>query len=332
MDGWRIHGGRLAAARAGWPDAPEPWLDLSTGINPHAWPVERAGPIDWTRLPDEEALAGLEAVAARCFGVAAERVCALPGSEMGLRLLGVLGLPEPMRHQSPGYRTHAEAFGASAPVAATDLVAEAARGGTILLANPSNPDGRLHSPLALAALSDRLAAAGGRLIVDEAFADAVPDASLLPLTEAGGAQGAIVLRSFGKMYGLAGVRLGFMVAAPEWLAAVRRRLGSWPVSAAAIAIGTAAYRDEAWLADMRDRLPRRCERLDTVLRRHGLDPQGACPLFRLVRTPDAGALFERLARQGILTRPFDYAPDWLRIGLPGSEEALARLDGALAHG
>ncbi|NIJ33925.1 threonine-phosphate decarboxylase CobD [Sphingomonas oligoaromativorans] len=332
MDGWRLHGGRLAAARAAWPDAPEPWLDLSTGINPTPWPVDRAGSIDWTRLPDEEALAGLEAAAARRFGVAAERVCALPGSEIGLRLLGVFGLPEPVRHQSPGYRTHAEAFGTSTPVDAADLVAEAGRGGTILLANPSNPDGRLHSPLALAALSDRLAAAGGRLIVDEAFADAMPGTSLLPLIEAGGAREAIVLRSFGKIYGLAGVRLGFMVAAPEWLAAMRRRLGSWPVSAAAITIGTAAYRDDAWLAGISERLPSERDRLDAVLRRHGLEPEGACPLFRLVRTPDAGALFERLARRGILTRPFDYAPDWLRIGLPGGEAALARLDEALAHG
>ena len=331
MDGWRIHGGRLEAARAAWPDAPAPWLDLSTGINPTPWPVERAGPIDWTRLPGEEALAGLEAAAARRFGVAAERVCALPGSEIGLRLLGAMGLPEPVRHQSPGYRTHAEAFEANAPITAADLVREAGLGGTIVLANPSNPDGRLHSALALAALSDRLAAGGGRLIVDEAFADVLPGSSLLPLIGAGGARDAIVLRSFGKMYGLAGVRLGFLVAAPEWLAGVRRRLGNWPVSAAAIAIGTAAYRDDDWLAEMHERLPQQRDRLDAVLSRHGLEPEGACPLFRLVRTADAGALFERLARRGILTRPFDYAPDWLRIGLGGGA-ALARLDEALAHG
>ena len=332
LDGWRMHGGRLEAARTAWPDAPAPWLDLSTGINPTPWPVERAGPIDWARLPDEEALDRLEAAAARQFGVAPERVCALPGSEAGLRLLGVLGLPGPVRHQSSGYRTHAEAFEASAPIAADDLVAESGRGGTIVLANPSNPDGSLHSPLALAALSDRLAVAGGRLIVDEAFADALPGSSLLPLIEAGGAQDAIVLRSFGKMYGLAGVRLGFMVAAPEWLTGVRRRLGSWPVSAGAITIGTAAYRDDDWLAEMRERLPQQRDRLDAVLSRHGLEPKGTCPLFRLVRTADAGALFGRLARRAILTRPFDYASDWLRIGLPGGETALARLDEALAHG
>jgi cobalamin biosynthetic protein CobC len=323
LDGWLIHGGRLEAARAAWPDAPTPWLDLSTGINPNPWPVAQAGAIDWHRLPDEAALAGLEAVAAGCFGVPAEWVCALPGSEIGLRLLATLEWPKPMRVQMPGYRTHAEAFAGALPIAA-EALAEV-RGGTVLLANPSNPDGVLHDPVALAA-------SGVRLIVDEAFADATPGASLLSRMAKGEAEGAIVLRSFGKFFGLAGVRLGFAVAAPAMLAGLRGRLGSWPVSAAAIAIGTAAYADRDWIEQTRARLAADRDRLDALLRRHRLEPQGACPLFRLVRTSNAKALFERLARRGILTRPFDYAPDWLRLGLPGNEAALARLDRALADG
>jgi len=332
LQAWLVHGGALESARAEWPDAPAPWLDLSTGINPVPWPVERAGPIDWRRLPDETALAGLEAAAARAFGVAPEWVCALPGSEIGLRLLGAMGLAEPVRHQAPGYRTHAEAFAGSMPFAADALAGEGARGGTVLLANPSNPDGVLHDPAALADLARPLAERGGRLIVDEAFADAVPGASLLPWLARGEAPGAIVLRSFGKMFGLAGVRLGFVVAAPDVLAGLRTRLGSWPVSAAAIAIGTVAYADEPWREATRARLAQDCERLEGVLRAHGLAPEGACPLFRLVQVENAGALFARLAARGILTRPFDYAPGWLRIGLPGDAEALARLDRALAHG
>ncbi len=332
MDGWLIHGGRLEAARAAWPEAQEPWLDLSTGINPTPWPTVRAGAIDWQRLPGEAALAGLEAAAARAFGVAPEWVCALPGSEFGLRLLATLDLPEPVRHHAPGYRTHAEASFTSTPIAVRAFSMEAHRGGTILLANPSNPEGILHDTVMLSALANRLAARGGRLIVDEAFADATPGASLLPNMVRGEAPGAIVFRSFGKMFGLAGVRLGFAVAAPEWLADLRHRLGSWPVSAAAIAIGTAAYADAEWIGEARDRLAVERESLDMVLQSHGLDPEGACPLFRLVRTPGVAALFERLARQGILTRPFDYAPDWLRIGVPGDGQALERLDRALAHG
>ena len=332
MDGWLIHGGRLEAARAAWPDAPEPWLDLSTGINPRFWPMERAGAIDWHRLPGQAALARLEAAAAGAFGVSPDWVCALPGSEIGLRLLATLGLPGPVRYQAPGYRTHAEAFAVAAPIPAGSLAEEAERGGTILLANPSNPDGLVHEPAALAALAEVLTRRGGQLIVDEAFADATPDISLLPRMVRGDAAGAVVLRSLGKMFGLAGVRLGFAVAAPEWLAGLRRRLGSWPVSAAAIAIGTAAYADAEWIAETRGQLAADRDRLDAVLHSHGLQPEGESPLFRLLRTPGADALFERLARQGILTRPFDYAPDWLRLGLPGDDEALARLDRALGRG
>lgn len=332
MDGWLIHGGRLEAARAAWPDAPTPWLDLSTGINPHSWPVERASAIDWHRLPGQAALARLEAAAAGAFGVPPDWVCAVPGSEIGLRLLATLGLPGPIRYQAPGYRTHAEAFAAAAPLPAGALLEEAERGGTILLANPSNPDGFVLEPAVLLALAEALTRRGGQLIVDEAFADATPSTSLLPRMACGEAAGAVVLRSFGKMFGLAGVRLGCAVAAPEWLAGLRRRLGSWPVSAAAIAIGTAAYADAEWIAATRARLVEACGRLDAVLCSHGLHPEGASPLFRLLRTPGADALFKRLAGQGILTRPFDYAPDWLRLGLPGDAEALARLDRALGHG
>ena len=80
---------------------------------------------------------------------------------------------------------------------------------------------------------------------------------------------------------------------------------------------------------MRSRLVQEAAALDHVLDRHGLAPEGVCPLFRLVRTPDATTLFEQLAGRGILTRPFDHAPDWLRFGLPGSADALDRLDQAL---
>lgn len=332
MDGWLIHGGRLEAARAAWPEAPQPWLDLSTGINPRPWPIERAGEIDWHRLPGEAALARLEGAAADAFGISSDWVCAVPGSEIALRLLSTLGLPGPVRYQAPGYRTHAEAFAIAAPVPPDALGQEAERGGTILLANPANPDGFVHQAAVLVALADSLTRRGGQLIVDEAFADATPGVSLIPHMAHGEAVGAVVLRSFGKMFGLAGVRLGLVVAAPEWLAGLRRRLGSWPVSAAAIAIGTAAYGNAQWIAETRSRLVEDCDRLDDVLRSHGLHPEGHSPLFRLLRTPGADALFRRLARQGILTRPFDYAPDWLRIGLPGDREALARLDRALGHG
>jgi len=325
--GWTFHGGRLSEARRAYPDAPEPWLDLSTGINPHAWPGAADAAIDWRALPDAEELAELERVAAAYFGTAPGRICALPGTEIGLRLLDGLGLPEPAWHVAPGYRTHAEAFGGRGAIDRHALADKLAGGGTVLLANPNNPDGHVFDLDTLLRLARE---AKGWLVVDEAFADAAPDNSVVPHLEARAK--VLVLRSFGKFFGLAGVRLGFAIGPEPLIDALRGKLGSWPVSNAAIRIGTGAYGDAGWIAAMRRRLVAEAAALDAVLSRHGLDPVGECPLFRLVAVRDGAALFDRLARQGILTRPFDYAPTWLRLGLPGSEAALARLDRALADG
>lgn len=329
MPDWTIHGGRLASARRAYPDAPSPWLDLSTGINPVPWPGVNDLAIDWRRLPDEDGLATLEAAAAVHFGVSPAAVCALPGTEMGLRGLSILTLPAPWHHGTPGYASHAAAFPGSIPVTDAQLDAAAATGGTILIANPANPTGRLFPPDRLRALATQIDKAGGWLVVDEAFVDAHDGASLAPLVEAD--VPLIILRSFGKFFGLAGVRLGFAVGPADRLAAWRDRLGSWPLSAAAIAIGTAAYADRDWIAATRIALTKRAAALDAVLMRHGLMPRGQSPLFRLVEG-DATTLFDRLARQAIWTRPFDHEPRWLRLGVPGDAADLARLDRALGDG
>lgn len=326
---WTIHGGRIADAQAAFPDAPRPWLDLSTGINPDPWPGTSAVKIDWQSLPDEGALHTLERTAGHYFGADGPDVLALPGTEFGLRHLGALALPSPYRHLSPGYRTHGEAFPGSVPIAFDALVAEAHKGGTILLANPANPDGRLIEPATLRAIAGVLAQHGGWLVLDEAFVDAHDDGTIAPLLS--GDEPVIILRSFGKFFGLAGVRLGFAVGPAAIIARWRAQIGSWPISAAAIAIGTAAYADAEWIAATRLALPARAAALDAVLRVHGLHPTGASPLFRLIEC-DGHRLFQRLARRGILTRPFDYAPRWLRLGVPTRPEDLARLDEALRDG
>lgn len=314
------HGGRLDTAARLYPHAPRPWLDLSTGINPNPWMPPPGLAVDPGPLPTREDLRALEAVAARFFGVAPARVAAVPGSEIALRLLPALGLPRPIASLSPTYATHGEI----ADLRVTTL--DSAAAGTLLLANPNNPDGRILPP----ARMKEVAGAGRFLVVDEAFADISPAASLLP----GLASDApvVVLRSFGKFFGLAGVRLGFVVAPDPVLARLRASVGDWPVSTHAIAWGRAAYADEPWIAATRADLADRAARLDTLLARHGLAAEGACPLFRLVTTPDAPALFDRLARAGILVRPFADRPDWLRFGLPGDDDAFVRLDRALTHG
>ena len=327
MPSFTFHGGRLDDAMRRFPDGPLPWVDLSTGINPHSYPIAAADDVDQRGLPWPSALARLETAAREAFGMTTGAIAALPGSEIGLRLLATIGLPEPIIAVQPCYRTHAEAVPGVRAVGLDDLAAATLEAGTILLANPNNPDGRSIAPARLIDIARGLMRRGGWLVVDEAFADALGGASVLP--RLGDIDQVLVLRSFGKFYGLAGVRLGFACGHPAMVERLRARLGDWPVSATALALGTAAYRDTAWAERTRADLTRQADRLDEVLRRHALEPLGACPLFRLVETRDASMLFERLAEAGILTRPFDDAPTWLRIGLPANDRALARLDEAL---
>jgi len=323
-DDWTWHGGNLAAAKRRFGTGDRPWIDLSTGINPVPWPgTDR--PIDWQRLPEADDLQALESAAASCFGVDPRHVCAVPGTEIGLRLAGRL-IGGAAHHIVPSYRTHGEMVEASAPAGWDDLDD---RGGTVILANPNNPDGRVIEPAALHALLGRRAD-NGWLFVDEAFADFDPALSLASSVTDDARL--LIFRSFGKFFGLAGVRLGFVLGPEALLAELRALLGAWPVSAAAVAIGAAAYADAGWIAAARRSLPERAAALDAVLARAGYRATGCCPLFRLIDTNDAQGLFERLARHAILSRPFADQPRWLRLGLPASEAELARLAAALADG
>lgn len=317
------HGGGLDAAKRHFGGTD--WLDLSTGINPDPWPGADDIAIDWQRLPDTDALRRLEEVAARFFGVAPEYICAVPGTEIGLRLAGTL-VGGDARHVAPSYRTHGEMIADSAAI---DRAGTLLHDGTLILANPNNPDGRVIEAKVLHDLLDRRAPESW-LLVDEAFADPDPTISLAGLVS--DARNLLIFRSFGKFFGLAGVRLGFVLGPPSILDPLRRLLGAWPLSAAAVAIGTAAYGDAAWITGARRRLPEQAAALDAILAGAGHQPIGECPLFRLIEVDDAQSLFERLANVAILTRPFADQPQWLRIGLPPGDDAAARLTAALAHG
>ena len=320
------HGGRLDAACAQFGGAREEWLDLSTGINPCPWPVPTDLAPDWHARPDPSALARLEGIAAQYFGVDPSLCCAVPGSEIGLRLIAaILGLPG--RYLEPTYRTHAAMFAKAHSVEAPrpDDPANA-----LVIANPNNPDGRATPPSMLREWLAEQEAAGGWLIVDEAFVDTMSYLSIAAQVDP--ARQLIVLRSFGKFFGLAGVRLGFAIAPPDVISALRDLLGDWPLSGAAIAIGERAYADSAWIDATRTALTTRAVQFDRILSHHGMAPQGGSPLFRLVRAENAGALFDRLARHRILTRPFGDRPDWLRFGVPADEAQMQRVARALGDG
>lgn len=308
------HGGQTGAAAQLYPAAPRPWLDLSTGISPWAWPVPAIEPQLWQALPSPAALEQLELAAARVFGMnETEQIAAVPGSDIAIRLLAKQLQAERVAivgHSYAGYRT--------AWPEARVLPFEKARDADLMIcANPNNPDGAVIEARKIQRLPNLR-------IVDEAFADAMPEVSMLPHRN-----GAIVLRSFGKFFGLAGMRLGFVVANKPVIRDLRGLLGDWPISGPAIAIGTAAYCDKAWQSLQRRRLAQGSARLSALLFEHGLQDAGGTANFRLCHAPDAPGLFTHLCRAGILVRPFIDRPDQLRLGIPGTDADWARLDATL---
>ena len=327
VEGLTYHGGALDVARRLFPHAPEPWIDLSTGVNPHPYPLPELAPEAWTRLPEAAALAKLEAAAAARYGARSEQVIAGPGSQALIQTIARLARNEAVGVMRGAYSGHADAFrGAGTEAVECERLDDLAHFNVAIVANPNNPDGRM-SPLAeLLRLQERVSCEGGLLIVDEAFADFGDAPSLAPVLPA---YGAVVLRSFGKTYGLAGVRLGFAIASPDMEKKLRAALGPWPVSGPALAVGTKALADAAWIDEMRLRLPRDAARLDALLTAAGWRNIGGTRLFRLAAKNDAPAAFRRLLAAGILTRPFAHAPDRLRFGLPGQEAQWLRLEAAL---
>jgi cobalamin biosynthetic protein CobC len=206
-------------------------------------------------------------------------------------------------------------------------LSELARFDVGVLVNPNNPDGRLIAPPDLQPLAQHFASAGGLFVIDEAFMDVAPHQSFAPHLLR---RGTVVLRSFGKIFGLPGLRLGFAIADPELARALRQALGPWAVSGPALQIGAQALDDTHWLTRAKERLSRDAGRLDDLLTHAGLEIVGGSSLFRLARHSDAATWFERLGRAGILVRGFDECPHQLRFGLPGADEAWQRLASALA--
>jgi cobalamin biosynthetic protein CobC len=325
------HGGNLTAARRAFPMAPEPWLDLSTGINPYSYPVPNLPRDVFTRLPEPDPLRELEAAARRAYRVPEGcHVVAAPGSQALIGLLprlvgagrvGVLGFT---------YAEHAASWrAAGAEVTIVEDLSALERMDVAIIVNPNNPDGRLVPVSDLRALAAGLGRRGGLLVVDEAFVDFLePSASLVPFMPD---TGVVVLRSFGKAYGLPGLRLGFAIASAVLATDLRQILGPWPVCGAAQGIGRRALLDEAWLMATRERLRVAGGALDDMLAAAGFSACGGSPLFRLTAHARAESVSETLGRAGILVRRFDARPGWLRLGIPASDIERMRLLSALVH-
>ena len=318
------HGGDINSARTAFPDAPAPWVDLSTGVNPVPYPVAGLDLGAWTQLPGPAETWALQVAAAARYGAAPERIVVAPGAQAIIQWLPRLFPARRVAILGPTYSGHELAWRAAGveveEVRSPDELGAASH---IVVVNPNNPDGRRLPPQALHALAAQAERNDGLLVVDEAFADFDRE-SLAPDPPAA----TVVLRSFGKTYGLAGLRLGFAITNRAICEPLRAALGAWAVSGPALEIGRRALADSEWLADARARLEDDAAWLDRRLVAAGFEIVGGTLLFRLAGRADAGAAFPALGAEGVLTRPFRRNPRLLRFGLPRPEDR-SRVEAAL---
>lgn len=319
------HGGRLLQAVAHYGTPREEWLDLSTGINPIAWQGTPVSIASWNRLPEEQD--GLAELAESYYGAVA--VLPVGGSQAAIQTLPRLRGRSRVGVPALGYNEHgfrwAQAGHEVVPLAMADFAGAIDGLDVLIVCNPNNPTGERVTSVELLDWHTRLSRRGGWLVVDEAFADSTPEVSMAQFSDR---DGLIVLRSLGKFFGLAGARVGFVLAGQRLLQRLEDWLGPWTISGPSRVIARGALGDRQWQETTRARLQRDSAQLAGLLARYGLNPSGGCDLFQWVREPRAQQIHEWLAQRAILTRHFSTVPS-LRFGLPATAQDWSRLDEAL---
>tara|TARA_R110001599_G_scaffold100094_2_gene256392 strand:+ start:4534 stop:5511 length:978 start_codon:yes stop_codon:yes gene_type:complete len=321
------HGGNLSAAKATFGDAVSGgWIDLSTGINPVPYPASPLTPVDLNRLPEPADEQALIAAARSYYGAAPDSgIIAAPGTQALIQWQPYVRPIGRVDVIAPTYGEHAPRWADAGHTVRNINALDEADADVVVIVNPNNPDGRTAPRDALILAAERQAARGGLLVVDEAFADVAPEVSLSNHAM----DGLLVLRSFGKFFGLAGLRLGFAIGDNTVTARLADKLGPWAVSTPALSIGRTALNDTVWQMATRARLIADAAKLDDLLSAAGLVLLGGTNLYRLIETEDAEALYRTLGQAGILIRTFPTHPRWARFGLPATEQHWNRLAAAL---
>lgn len=316
------HGGHLFQAIEEFGGRQTDWLDLSTGISPFTIDLPEFNHDVWRRLPDPKYVALIEDKA-RLFYQTNANCLAVPGSQFAIQHLphvleGDVGILQPT------YGEYAVSFTRQnrSFVSLTDI-AEIGNVSSVVLANPNNPDGRLYAREILLELADQLSRRKGYLVVDEAFMTLDDHHSLLSAMEE--AQNIIVLRSVGKLFGLAGIRLGFVFCSTETREKLMRYLGPWAVSGPALAVAEHVLNNRIIADELKHKISVRHQDMKSMLARSGLNIIGENDLFFLIQHQNAVGLHIELKKQKILTRIFDYKSDWMRIGLTANKDEDQRV-------
>ena len=309
----RDHGGGVDAAAATYGGQRADWIDLSTGINPVPYPLPDISTDAWVSLPDQAARDALENAARRFWNIPdTAAVLAVPGASSAIAQIPRLAPAGDVHIPGPTYNEHAASFTA----AGWNVVQDHAAVTASVHVHPNNPDGRQWQAF------DTI---GSLRVIDESFCDVTPGATLIANATT---PGTLILKSFGKFWGLAGLRLGFAIGDPALVARLATMLGPWAVAGPALTIGTAALQDINWANATRARLQQDADHLDQLVLQKDAQLVGGTTLFRLYEVADAADWQAKLAQHHIWSRIFPYNPKWLRLGLPGPE-AWSRLEKSL---
>jgi len=342
-----VHGGLREEERARLEAAGVTPIDLSASLNPygpHPAVVEAARAAAIDRYPDPRAMPLRQAYAASAGCSPAEVLAGNGSSELIFLAMAGLAGEAPgagVLIAGPTFGEYAPAAGAvgarvtewraeapafAVPVAALLAAIAGDRPAVTIVCNPNNPTGQCLSRDEIDQLTEAARAAGGWLVVDEAYVDFADDG-----TSVGPAPGRVVLRTATKLHAIPGLRVGMAFGPAEAIAAMERRQPPWPVSAPAIAASLRALEEQAFATESTAAVRAARTRLEDGLRALGLAAPPSRANFVLVPVGNGAAFRARLLPSGFVVR------DCASFGLPGHvriavprEEQVARLLAAVA--
>ena len=204
----------------------------------------------------------------------------------------------------------------------------------VFVANPNNPTGTTVSPEALRSFVERVPS-NVVLALDEAYIEFLEEKlDLIPAVLSGERKNVVLMRTFSKIYGLAGLRLGYAIAHAEVITELEKIRQPFNVNAIAQAGALAALDDDSH-AEKTRRINNRGLRLySRMFRKWKLEFVKSGANFILVKVGDGGRVFAELQKKGVITRPMAgyQLPEWIRIsvGTPKeNERCLAALQSVL---
>lgn len=323
------HGGSVELAAQTYGIALENWLDLSTGINPVGWPVPSIPKSFFHSLPDYSQ--SLLNSARTYYGC--ESIIAGAGSQAFIQALPRLREASVVAVPALGYTEHEASWTACGheilryqSTAELQQWLDDERCDVVLVINPNNPSTQQVAKTQLLQWREKLEKRQGWLIVDEAFMDMQPENSLAGVSQL---KGLIVLRSLGKFFGLAGIRVGFALAETAVLRQIAGELGPWHVSGPSQWVAQQALADRVWQQSTRLRLAAWMSAYQKLLD-DTLGPIVGCNgehahLFISYRAERSLGehLYQALAKQGVLIRLIDVDEReiLLRFGLLDTRES-----------